>query len=105
MPVMTNKTHEHHVIDLSPNLFPAMPSWQTEPELKYDAVKKVVRDGYNVSVITQMSMHLGTHVDAPLHSIQEGRTIDQYALEQFMGEGVVIDLRAKTLVDCGQLLL
>jgi kynurenine formamidase len=96
MPIMTNGTHEQRVIDLSQNLFPAMPSWQTQPELKYDAVKKVVRDGSNVTVITQMSMHMGTHVDAPLHSIQEGRTIDQYTLEQFMGEGVVIDLRAKT---------
>jgi arylformamidase len=96
MPLKTSEAHEEHVIDLSQNLFPAMPSWQTEPELKYGAVKKVVRDGSNVTLITQMSMHMGTHVDAPLHSIQEGRTIDQYALERFMGEGVVIDLREKT---------
>jgi kynurenine formamidase len=83
------------IIDLSPTLYPSMPSWQTQPELRYELVKKVVRDNSTVSMITQMHMHIGTHVDAPLHSIQEGRTIDTYPVERFLGEGIVLNFRHK----------
>ena len=30
-----------------------------------------------------MSNHVGTHVDAPYHFIQEGLTIDQYRMEEW----------------------
>lgn len=35
--------------------------------------------------------HSGTHVDAPLHFIPDGRTIDQVPLESFAGPGWVAD--------------
>lgn len=83
------------VVDLSPTLYCGMPSWQTLPDLKYEFVKRIVRDNSTVSMITQMHMHIGTHVDAPLHSIQEGQTVDKYPAERFLGDGVVLDFRAK----------
>lgn len=36
--------------------------------------------------------HLGTHVDAPLHFIRGGRTIDSYELGELGGEGWVLPL-------------
>jgi kynurenine formamidase len=39
-----------------------------------------------------MRSHTATHVDAPLHFIPEGKTIDEFPLSKFMGEGVVLDL-------------
>jgi kynurenine formamidase len=53
----------------------------------------------------QLSSHLGTHVDAPLHygSTCEGRpsrTISDIGLEELFCEGVVLDLRGK--VEPGQ---
>lgn len=40
--------------------------------------------------------HCGTHIDAPLHKIKGGTSIDKYPLERFFGEAVVIDLYDKT---------
>ena len=39
--------------------------------------------------------HTGTHVDAALHKINGGRSIDEYPLERFIGEAVIIDLYNK----------
>ncbi len=83
------------IIDLSQSLYNFMPTWQTNPDLRYEPTMKAAKDIFNVSVIRQMHMHTGAHVDVPLHSIQEGKTIDQYPIERFTGEGVVLDFRRK----------
>lgn len=83
------------VVDLSNSLYVGMPSWQTNPELFFGPVKKAVRDVFTLSVVTQMHLHTGTHVDAPLHSLAGGKTIDNFDVEDFMGSGVVLDFRSK----------
>jgi arylformamidase len=85
----------NRVVDLSNSLFVGMPSWQTNPELLFGPVKRAVRDIFTLSVVTQMHLHAGTHVDAPLHSRAGGKTLDSYSVEDFMGSGVVLDLRSK----------
>ena len=43
--------------------------------------------------------HGGTHIDAPIHFAQTGRTVDQIPLDQLIGPAVVIDVSAKALAD------
>lgn len=43
--------------------------------------------------------HGGTHIDAPIHFAQTGRTVDQIPLKQLIGPAVVIDVSAKALAD------
>jgi kynurenine formamidase len=38
-------------------------------------------------------LHTGTHIDAPEHMVAEGSTVDQYCLDQFVGEAALLDLR------------
>jgi arylformamidase len=40
----------------------------------------------------QLSAHSGTHMDAPLHFIVDGKSIDQLSPEVFIGECQLIDL-------------
>ncbi len=40
-----------------------------------------------------MSVHLGTHIDAPLHYFKEGKSIDDFPAEFFFGEAAVIRLQ------------
>ena len=40
--------------------------------------------------------HGGTHLDAPIHFSEHGRTIDQIPLSQLIGAAAVIDVSAKT---------
>lgn len=40
-----------------------------------------------------LSVHTASHLDAPLHKIDGGKSIDQIPLESFVGEAVLCDLR------------
>jgi len=42
-----------------------------------------------------MTTHSGTHVDAPLHFIVDGKSVDQMPIDAFAGEGLTIDLSYK----------
>ncbi len=44
---------------------------------------------YNLTDFS-MCAHNGTHVDAPFHFISEGKTVEQIALEKFVGQCAVI---------------
>ncbi|MWC31011.1 cyclase family protein [Paenibacillus sp. MMS18-CY102] len=41
-----------------------------------------------------LSVHTGTHVDAPLHMLEDGATIESIGLEELVGHARVLDLTA-----------
>ena len=45
---------------------------------------------YNLSALS-LCAHNGTHVDAPLHFIKDGKSIEQMSLEHFVGECFVAE--------------
>ncbi|SFE39534.1 Kynurenine formamidase [Paenibacillus catalpae] len=47
-------------------------------------------DGVNESRI-DMDVHCGTHVDAPLHMLEDGETIETLGLEELVGNARVLD--------------
>lgn len=65
---------------LSCNVFPGDESPKAEQVL---SVEK--GDVCNLSVL-HMCAHNGTHVDAPFHFLNDGKTVDQMPLEAFVGE-------------------
>lgn len=44
-------------------------------------------------------MHAGTHVDCPMHLLQNDVTIAEYPLESFSGKGCLIDARGESEID------
>ncbi len=52
---------------------------------------------YSLSSLT-MSAHSGTHIDAPSHFIEKGKTIDEYEAGDFMLPALVVDARGKSAV-------
>ncbi len=83
------------IIDLSITLYHDMPIWPTQPNFIYEQTRNAARDGHTMHIIHQMTTHTGTHIDTPLHFIEEGASVDQIPIEHFAGEGVVIDLSHK----------
>jgi len=67
-------------------LFPGTPP----PEFR--ELNTIERDGFRQKQIL-LASHMGTHVDAPGHILPGGRFLDQFAPEDFMGQGQVIDSR------------
>ncbi|QQR55212.1 cyclase family protein [Candidatus Peregrinibacteria bacterium] len=43
------------------------------------------------------SMHVGTHMDAPLHMLPNGKRINEYDVDHFFGRGHLIDARGKAI--------
>lgn len=51
-------------------------------------------NGVNKEIV-QISTHTGTHVDAPFHFFEDGKTIDELPLENFVGWARVVDIRGR----------
>lgn len=79
------------VIDLSNPVHDGMPVWPTFPEVDVTRTAWAARDGYTMERI-QMNTHTGTHIDAPRHFIPDGKTLDDFPVDKFMGPGVALDL-------------
>ena len=75
------------------NVFPGDPS----PER---IVKLKISDG-EICNLTEFKMcaHNGTHVDAPFHFIDEGKTIDQVVMERFIGYAYVAEHEGDVTAD------
>ena len=81
-------------IDLTHKFTNSMPVFpgDTTPELKQTA--EVAKDGYGHFHITT-GMHVGTHIDGPLHFIAGGKKLSEMPLEKFSGKGILVDARGK----------
>ena len=58
---------------------------------KYSLLEK---DGYCSYVLTSC-FHTGTHIDLPMHMINDNRFASDFALENFIGKGVLLDVRGE----------
>ncbi|MBS1676203.1 MAG: cyclase family protein [Actinobacteria bacterium] len=61
------------------------------PAPTFEPLHTIERDGVRNTVVC-MSLHTGTHIDAPSHFIPDGRTIDQIELDRFRRPAVRLDL-------------
>lgn len=80
------------IIDITLPLYEGMVAWPGSIGLTHQWVKRIERgDSSNDSVI-KADIHLGTHVDAPLHFIDDGESVEKMALEVLCGPAFVVEL-------------
>ncbi|HEY5903771.1 MAG TPA: cyclase family protein [Anaerolineales bacterium] len=73
------------IYDISLPISAALPTWPGDPPLELELIESMERGAHaNVSRIAS-SVHLGTHVDAPHHFLNDGRTVDQLPLDILTG--------------------
>jgi kynurenine formamidase len=93
---------KHNIIDLSHAYGPSTVFWPTSPikfELKQLASGKTEGGYFYAANTFSMPEHGGTHLDAPFHFSEEGRTTEQIPLEQLVAPAVVIDVTASAAGD------
>lgn len=78
-------------IDLTQPFSGEMPHAASMPKPTFETLRYVEKDGVNVQKYSAPT-HVGTHVDAPRHFIEDGRCIDELSLDRFAGEAVVLDV-------------
>src|SRR5680860_498331 len=62
-----------------------------DPVVSITPKNKISVQGYNVLSIC-MGTHSGTHIDAPLHLIDNSISVDEISIEKFMGKAVFIEV-------------
>lgn len=87
------RAHPIRAHDLSLPIRPGMTRYPGDPDPEFTTER--LPFSTSVSLLMSkinVSVHAGTHIDAPAHFIDGGRTVDKIAPAEFMGEVVVVDL-------------
>lgn len=74
------------LIDLSVAINEQTPIYPGDPKTKIEPAGVLARDGYCDHYFS-MGTHVGTHIDAPMHMLEDGTSLDQIPVEQFVGNG------------------
>jgi arylformamidase len=81
-----------HTYDISLTISSTMPTWPGDPSVVLERIEKIEEgSSANISRI-EMSVHTGTHVDAPYHFISGGKSVEQMPLRILTGRAYVLDL-------------
>ena len=70
---------------------PPPPLWPWYPSFEVRTLKRKMEEGVNAQVITSCN-HMGTHLDAPMHFVNQGKDIESIPLEWLYGPGVIVDV-------------
>ena len=72
--------------------------WVTAPPFELEERRRMSKEDPNNSSALNMSVHSGTHIDAPFHFVADGNTIDQLPLERFIGPALVYAVEAERYI-------
>ena len=88
------------IIDLTLVIEHGTRGYEVNPVCFFNQYQTIQEDGYNLMQVI-LNSHVGTHIDAPYHFLDDGLKLDEIPLERFMGEAVIIDCsykKAKELI-------
>jgi kynurenine formamidase len=83
------------MIDLSRVIYDGMPKIPILPEVHVQRFLSLEK-GHPLNV-TELSLpcHAGTDVDAPIHVVANGKSIDELPVDAFVGAGAVVSVKKK----------
>lgn len=80
------------IYDISLPISSSLPVWPGDPPVTLEQIESIETGAIaNVTRLTA-SVHSGTHVDAPHHFLNDGRTVEQLPLEILTGPCYVVQL-------------
>lgn len=83
-------------VDATVPLGGVTPVWETDPPVSVERVASFeAGDSCNITHIS-LSVHAGTHLDAPCHFLPEGSAVEQLPLEVLCGPAYVLNLETVT---------
>ncbi|MHB8133978.1 MAG: cyclase family protein [Anaerolineaceae bacterium] len=86
------------MFDISVPISTALPVWPGDPPIEIDQDARMI-DGASANVSRiNMSVHTGTHIDAPLHFFENGLSTDKIAIEKMVGVVEIIQINENTTI-------
>ncbi|MBN2102609.1 cyclase family protein [bacterium] len=84
--------------DLTLTLSQELVVWEGDEPIEIQAVSRLEQgDSCTLSTI-KMSVHSGTHVDAPKHFLQDGQSVDTLDPDTLVGPAQVVDMRGYSAI-------
>jgi arylformamidase len=85
--------------DISRLLTDQVAPWPGDQPFRFQLNARIGKKSVvNIGALS-MSVHNGTHADAPFHFSNDGRTIEAVALENYVGSAAVVDLAERCARD------
>ncbi|MCA0985195.1 cyclase family protein [Halobacillus yeomjeoni] len=78
------------MIDVTAPVYEGMPVYKNKPE-KQPKVQTNT-NGHVTESRLEMDVHTGTHIDSPLHMINDGETFETISMDRLVGDAKVFDL-------------
>jgi arylformamidase len=78
--------------DVSVPISPQLPIWPDTQPIEFQRTLDLDQGDIANDTTICMSVHTGTHVDASLHFVSSGRTVDELPLETLIGVTTVLDV-------------
>jgi arylformamidase len=80
------------IYDISLTISPSLPTWPGDPKIVLEQLESMDKGAHaNVTTISS-TVHIGTHVDAPHHFLNDGRTVENLPLDVLTGPCYVVQL-------------
>jgi len=83
------------LIDLSQPIFDGCPNCPAHPPVRVTLGATHEKEGWQLELLS-LASHTGSHVDAPLHKLAHGQSLDDLPLDRFVGPALIVDLRDAT---------
>ena len=82
------------IYDVSVQLSNSVPVWPSGPPIRLESTPHLSRDkSYTIhETLIQISSHMGTHIDAPYHFVENGKRLDEIPLERLVGKATVFEI-------------
>lgn len=87
------------IIDISLPISSNIVSWPNSPGFELEWTQKLEQGAQSNNSLINMDTHLGTHVDAPLHFLPHGASVDTLDLSGLIGPAFVVYLPDANIID------
>lgn len=91
------------IYDISLTIEPGMTVWPGDAEVILEQVATIGENSQSNNSKLCMSVHTGTHVDAPVHFIPKTTGVDQLSLKILTGRVYVLEMLKTTLITADEL--
>lgn len=85
-------------IDISISLSDETPVYPGDPPIDIKQLFTVAKDGVSIHQYN-FAGHCSTHMDAPAHMFTNGKSLADFPVDKFTGEGIVIDAKGYKSID------
>jgi kynurenine formamidase len=87
-----------NLIDISHLLSEDTPIYTGDYKTTLQKLKSIENDHYCSYLLTSC-LHTGTHIDLPMHLLDDNRVVADFELNNFIGTGVLLDVRGEKLIN------